>query len=342
MKKLRTVSALTALLLAVMLSASCVLVPPGFGESTREHPFRELYAPAYTPRASATDTAYAAFDKLVTLPGWVGTEHTVTVNADVPGMYTVFLTVTPPTVDEHVWIYNAAVGEDAVSQTLIRMADHFKPECNSLSVYLDIGENTLTVKSTSPITLNAIELRLAYAGKMISTVGFGGLGQVVSPTDTKEGVAYTKETALAEGKNFVTTEGGEGDYRNGSGCTVFMRNGDAYLTGKIKITADGVYRLGLFANNFYDTDNCGNVMLRSASGRTVTVTFNKDNKAAAVEAGLYSGVDGFGAAFWMNGDFVYLKAGEYTVEYKASGSFIMGAVTVLSSNNNSYVFGNEA
>ncbi len=334
MKKLRFFLTLMTLMLVTSLAASCALVPPGFDESTRERPLANPSTPSYTPRASLTDATYAAFDKTVTLSGEAKSSYSITVTADVSGMYTAVLTHAAGEGGAIFWMYNPTVGDEVVSQNYADHPDRFNAADNTLSVYLRKGQNTVVLSSTRAFPIEKIEFRLAYAGKMVATVGFGGIGNVVSATDTVDGTAYTKDTALAAGKDFVTTTGGHSDYRMGSGCTVFIRNGSAYLAKKLVVTEAGFYRLGLFAHNFYNADASGDVILYSARGtKLVEQRFGVDNKQAAIEAGLYSGVSGMSGAFWMDGDFVYLTAGEYTVEYKGHGSFIMGAVTLLTADN---------
>jgi hypothetical protein len=281
----------------------------------------------------------------VTVGGDAATEHTITVNADKTGMYMAFVDYTAPSAATYFWMHNAEIGEQYASLNYARSGSSYNAAMNTLSVYLKKGENTVTIGAKSAIQVNSVEFRLAYAGDFVSGVYFdGNTGvregdsyRITAEADTNGDGKWSIEEALADGRAIKNSAAGDGFGDPPVRYNTFSRSQVLYYAVKLVVEKDGIYRLGLVAEQ-YSTNSAGGpqttVILTNDATGTEAARINpvSRDQSAYTAAGLYSNVDGFGSVFMDHG-FVTLKAGTYSVRVGCSGNICIGSLMLLSADH---------
>ncbi len=303
----------------------------------------EYVSPSFSTRNSMEDEDYVDYDQSVTVQASDAnagkTLYEISVTAEKAGLYNVHASYTKPHDDTYFWMYSSALGKEAASLNLA-YANGSSMEKNTLSVYLEEGENTVYIESQYTLNITKLDFYLLVDAPLAGTLTMDATtGKRVNETvqasdkqyDTDENGKWGREEILAAGFDAKNAPAGVTD---GFGdppvsFAVFLRGQTLYYVKKITVEKDGIYKIGMMGNAYNaDETAIGDIVIGYEKDGSMVRTSLKATIGDDVP-GVCTGVNSFGVVY-QDAGYYAMKAGvEYTVYVEATGYWTAGAILLF-------------
>ncbi len=323
---------------------------------------KQIASSSYVARTSVTDPAYAEHDIEISTgdEGWTNdtgkTNFSFKINATASGWYTMKLTIdSAPSANVYLRTWGV-LGGYMSSYTFVRGGTAFKPEVDTVSVYLNKGANTVNIRAlmqnggttATAVQISKVVFHLAQEGELASKIDFNVNGGLFSAGTEADAVGLAQ--AQAAGKEFKTYND---RYKNGfEGLGVSYRTDirvgqTLYYAQKFTVAEQGLYRLGGLLNSWSDWALARIYLTDEAGNDVVAIDLSHENNDAFEAAGIHGTNDGY-AVNYMDCGTVALKAGTYSVRILGvdngtdqDQAWVAGSLTLLK-DAHACVFDGEA